>query len=116
MRKKGPLGRREAQYLARRIKRAIKEDRKHRVKWAGNAIMVALEEGIEGRLGISWGRGITRRPASSSSLATPPWKSRRMRRKDLYSYKSSPGEHIPASRDRVYLQDEAATPTCRLRT
>ena len=45
MRKEGTLGRREAQYLGRKIKASIKEDRKHRAKRAGEAIMAALEEG-----------------------------------------------------------------------
>ena len=67
-----------------RIKRAIKEDRKHRVKRAGNVIMATLEEGVGGRLGVFWGRGIVRQSVLPSSLATSPWTGRRMRREGLY--------------------------------
>ena len=44
IRKEITLSRREAQYLARKIERSIKEDHKHREKWAGETIMVALEK------------------------------------------------------------------------
>ena len=59
MRKEGALGKRKAQLLAQRIKQSIKEDRKHRVKQTGEAIVLALEE-----------RGLP------PNHATPPWTGR----------------------------------------
>jgi hypothetical protein len=107
MRKEGTLGRREAQYLGRKIKASIKEDRKHRAKRAGEAIMAALEEGDwreAWRILGAWHRvagGFAAKPCYATM------EKQMEGREDLYGYKSSPGEHIPANRDRAHLQDEA---------
>ena len=107
IRKEGKLDHREARCYSRRIKVARKEDRNHRARWVGKAIMLALEEGNSReawQILRAWTRkaeGSATKPCYATMDKQAEW------REALYAYKASPGEHIPANRERVPLPDEA---------
>ena len=107
MRKEGTLTQLKARKLGRLISAFLKEDRKERARKAGEAIMLRLKAGdVKEAWQIlkSWHReagGTTVKPCYASM------EKQTVEREDLYGYKASTGEHIPANRDPALLPDEA---------
>ena len=107
LRKAVKLIQHESCRLARVIKTSLKLDRQERARKAGKAIMMEL---LGGNIKEAW-RILKAWHWEAGGTTTKPYHAsmerRSVEREELYIFKASLGEHIPANRNPILLPDEA---------
>ena len=105
LRREGRLSQKEGRRLGRKIRAAVKADRRERARRAGEKLMEHLGKGeVREAFGTIWGWHKSVEPKA----AKPCWRTMEEQtrgREDLYKDQPPPGEPIPRNAERASSED-----------